>query len=260
MNHLIIFVILKRNSLQVWRRQSIITIHQICSSCTMGFLDLSLLTEILNYFDQHLPNPFTPWPLEWPFSLLLQVQFFLTLQMSYFHVRAQGSQSVTDSEAYPAPQHMCTLTHSPPPPTLNQPRYFKPCFDLLCISVTLFLSVFIFIFFFRWWAHCFEPSGSTFPLPLTFLHASVTSRHVAQSRLDGLHRSGSFAVAGGHRLSHLCSSTLSPASAGERWNSSCFFWKQLSSAIWCGGETLNSRDREFIPDSNTDFEKIPHLF
>lgn len=165
---------------------------------------------------------------------------FLTLQMSYFHLRAQGSQSVTDSEAYPAPQHMCTLTHSPPPPTLNQPRYFKPCFDLLCISVTLFLSVFIFIFFFRWWAHCFEPSGSTFPLPLTFLHASVTSRHVAQSRLDGLHRSGSFAVAGGHRLSHLCSSTLSPASAGVRWNSSCFFCprlprKQLSSAIWCGG-------------------------
>lgn len=72
---------------------------------------------------------------------------FLTLQMSYFHLQAQGSQSVTDSEAYPAPQHMCTLTHSPPPPTLNQPRYFKPCFDLLCISVTLFLSVFIFIFF-----------------------------------------------------------------------------------------------------------------
>ena len=104
----------------------------------------------------------------------------------------------------PSPHRPLPLSHignlasfTTPHHLLKQPGYFKnPCFDLLCISVTLFLSMFIFIFFFRWWARCFEPSARTFPLPPAFLCTAVASRHVAQATVKGSHGSMAFEGAG----------------------------------------------------------------
>ena len=75
--------------------------------------------------------------------------------------------------------------------------------------------MFIFIFFSGGEHIALSPFCSTFPLPLTFPHASVTSRHVAQSRLDDFHRAGSFAVAWGYRYIVFCVCALIGTSRSE---------------------------------------------
>lgn len=130
--------------------------------------------------------------------------------------------------------------------------------------------MFIFIFFFRWWARCFEPSARTFPLPLTFLCTAVASRHVAQATVNGSH--GSVAFEGARRqvllpvvlhcswhlqrrdeisvmfpLPHLPTKPILLLSLRDG--------AQIGKGLWIGHE----RDQSVHSNFDTDLEKIFYL-